>query len=295
MRQLLRDPRAATGLAIVLGLVTLALAAPLIAPFDPLSQVDFVRDRLLPPFAVGLDCLPRWLGTDQLGRDVLSRLVYGARISLAVGVLAALVSASLGTGLGAAAAIGGPRVDRVIMALADAALALPRLVLLLALVALARPSTVLIIVILGATGWMPVARLARAEMRGVLTRPYAAAARAAGVGPLRLLWRHVLPNALTPVLVATALAVGNAVTLEAGLAFLGLGIPAPAPSWGNMIATGRDALVQAPWVATLPGFAVALAVIGFNLLADGIRDQLDPRTRRWGDGRRGEPEKDVRT
>jgi len=161
MRQLLRDPRAATGLAIVLGLVTLALAAPLIAPFDPLSQVDFVRDRLLPPFAVGLDGLPRWLGTDQLGRDVLSRLVYGARISLAVGVLAALVSASLGTGLGAAAAIGGPRVDRVIMALADAALALPRLVLLLALVALARPSTVLIIVILGATGWMPVARLAR--------------------------------------------------------------------------------------------------------------------------------------
>jgi peptide/nickel transport system permease protein len=284
MRYLVRDPRAATGLLIVLGLVGLAAAAPLIAPFDPLGQVDFVRGRLLPPLAVGPDGLVRWLGTDQLGRDVLSRLLYGARISLTVGLLAALLSASLGTALGALAAMGGRRVDRAVVALADAALALPRLVLLLALVALVRPSTGLIIVILGVTGWMPVARLARAEMHGVMARPYAAAARAGGVGPLRLLWRHVLPNALTPVLVATALAVGNAVTLEAGLAFLGLGIPAPAPSWGNMIATGRDALVQAPWVATLPGLALAVAVIGFNLLADGLRDQLDPRTRR-GNGR----------
>lgn len=277
---LLRDRRVAVGGAVLAGLGLLALAAPWLAPFDPLDQPDVLQGRLLPPLAAGPEGAVRWLGTDQLGRDVLSRLLHGARVSLAVGGLAALLSAALGTAFGALAAAGGRRMDRVVMAATDAALALPRLVLLLALVALFRPSVALIVLVLGVTGWMPVARLARAEMHGVLARPYAAAARAGGVGPLRLLLRHVLPNALTPVLVATALAVGNAITLEAGLAFLGLGIPAPAPSWGNMIATGRDALVQAPWLATLPGLAVALAVVGCNLLADGLRDQLDPRTRR---------------
>jgi peptide/nickel transport system permease protein len=250
-----------------------------VAPFDPVAQGDVVRTRLVAPLAAGPDGAIRWLGTDQLGRDVLSRLLHGARISLLVGLLAALLSAALGTALGAVAALGRSWVDRAVMALTDAALALPRLVLLLALVALFQPSTAVIVLVLACTGWMPVARLARAEMRGVLVRPYAAAARAAGVGQLRLLGRHLLPNSLTPILVATALGVGNAITLEAGLAFLGLGIPAPAPSWGNMIATGRDALVQAPWLATVPGLAVALAVVGCNLLADGLRDQLDPRTR----------------
>ena len=278
--RLLHDPRVAAGAVIIGALALLAFLAPWLAPFDPLDQPELLRSRLLPPLAAGPEGAPRWLGTDQLGRDVLSRLLHGARVSLAVGALAALLSAAIGTTLGALAAAGGRRLDRVVMTATDAALALPRLVLLLALVALFQPSAVLIVLVLGVTGWMPVARLARAEMQGVMTRPYAAAARAAGVGPLRLLLRHVLPNALTPVLVATALAVGNAITLEAGLAFLGLGIPAPAPSWGNMIATGRDALVQAPWLATLPGLAVALAVVGCNLLADGLRDQLDPRTAR---------------
>jgi peptide/nickel transport system permease protein len=258
----------------------LALAAPWIAPFDPVAQADVVSTRLVSPFVSGPDGMVRWLGTDQLGRDVLSRLLHGARISLVVGFLAALLSALIGTALGAVAALGRRWLDRAVMALTDAALALPRLVLLLALVALFQPGTAVIVLVLAFTGWMPVARLARAEMRAVLVRPYAAAARAAGVGPLRLLGRHLLPNALTPILVATALGVGNAITLEAGLAFLGLGIPAPAPSWGNMIATGRDALVQAPWVATIPGIAVALAVVGCNLLADGIRDWMDPRTQR---------------
>jgi peptide/nickel transport system permease protein len=275
--RLLRDRRVAAGVLILGALALFALLAPRLAPFDPLDQPELLRSRLLPPLAAGPDGARRWLGTDQLGRDVLSRLLHGARVSLVVGGLAALLSAVLGTGLGALAAAGGRRLDRLVMTLTDAALALPRLVLLLALVALFQPSAALIVLVLGVTGWMPVARLARAEMRAVLVRPYAAAARAAGLGPTRLLLRHVLPNALTPVLVATALAVGNAITLEAGLAFLGLGIPAPAPSWGNMIATGRDALVQAPWLATLPGLAVATAVVGCNLLADGLRDRLDPR------------------
>jgi len=277
---LARDRRIAVGGAVLAGMAVVALAAPWVAPFDPVAQGDVVRERLVAPLASGPDGAVRWLGTDQLGRDVLSRLLHGARISLVVGCLAALLSAVIGTALGAVAALGRSWVDRAVMALTDAALALPRLVLLLALVALFQPSTVVIVLVLALTGWMPVARLARAEMRGVLVQPYAAAARAAGVGHLRLLGRHLLPNALTPLLIATALGVGNAITLEAGLAFLGLGIPAPAPSWGNMIATGRDALVQAPWVATIPGLAVALAVVGCNLVADGLRDQLDPRTAR---------------
>jgi peptide/nickel transport system permease protein len=136
-----------------------------------------------------------------------------------------------------------------------------------------------VVAVLGATGWMPVARLARAELLGAQARPYAEAARAAGAGRGRLLLRHLLPNALTPLIVTTALGVGNAITLEAGLSFLGLGIPAPAPSWGNMIASGRDALVQAPWVATLPGLAVVAAVVACSLIGDGIRDALDPRSR----------------
>jgi peptide/nickel transport system permease protein len=277
MTRLLRDPRIATGAVIVSGLLLTALLAPWLAPFNPIAQGNVAATRFVAPLAAGPDGVVRWLGTDQLGRDMLSRLLYGARVSLTVGFLAAFLSAVLGTLLGALAAAGGPHADRAVVGVTDAALALPRLVLLLALVALVPPNAVLIVLVLGLTGWMPVARLARAEMMAVLARPYAAAARMTGIGRVRLLVRHVIPNALTPVLIATALAVGNAITLEAGLAFLGLGIPAPAPSWGNMIATGRDALVQAPWVATIPGLAVALAVVGTNLLADGLRDRLDPR------------------
>jgi peptide/nickel transport system permease protein len=274
---LLRDRRVVVGGSLLLLLGTAGLLAPWLAPLDPLSQPDILRTRFLAPLTVGPDGVTRWLGTDQLGRDLLSRLLYGARVSLAVGVLATLLAALIGTGVGAAAALFRGATERALMALTDAALALPRIVLLLALVALFEPGTVLIVLVLGATGWMPVARLARAELQAALARPYAEAARAAGSGRSRLLVRHLLPNALTPLIVATALGVGNAITLEAGLSFLGLGIPAPAPSWGNMIASGRDALVQAPWVATLPGLAVVAAVVGCSLVGDGLRDALDPK------------------
>jgi peptide/nickel transport system permease protein len=275
---LLRDRRIAVGGGLLLALSLAALLAPWLAPLDPLAQPDILRTRYLAPFTPGPDGITRWLGTDQLGRDLLSRLLYGARISLTVGLLAALLAAVLGTGIGAAAALWRGTVERVLMGLTDAALALPRLVLLLALVALFQPGVALVVLVLGATGWMPVARLARAELLSTLAHPYVEAARSAGAGRGRLLFRHLLPNALTPLIVATALGVGNAITLEAGLSFLGLGIPAPAPSWGNMIASGRDALVQAPWVATLPGLAVVAAVVGCSLVGDGIRDLLDPRS-----------------
>lgn len=276
LRRALRDPRLATGGAILLLFAVAALAAPWLAPQDPLAQHDILRTRFLDPLTRGPDGATRWLGTDQLGRDLLSRLLFGARISLSVGVMAALLAAALGVLVGSTAALARGRTERLLMALTDAALALPRLVLLLALVALVQPSFLLVVLVLGVTGWMPVARLARAEMLAALGRPYAEAARVAGAGGWRLFRRHLLPNAATPLIVATALGVGNAITLEAGLAFLGLGVPAPAPSWGNMIASGRDALVQAPWIALLPGLAVVAAVVACNLVGDGLRDVMDP-------------------
>ncbi len=268
------------GLGILGFMAVLALLAPVVAPADPLAQPDVLLTRFLPPFAHGPDGTTHWLGTDRFGRDLLSRFLYGARVSLGVGGLAVALSIGVGAAVGALAATGGALVDRTLMAMTDAALALPRLVLLLVLVTLWEPSMPLVVLVLGLTGWMSVARLTRAEVKGALARPYVEAARAGGVGRARLLWRHLLPSARTPILVAASLGVGNAIMLEAGLSFLGLGIPAPAPSWGNMIAGGRDALVHAPWVATLPGLGVALTVVGCNLLGDGARDALDPRTRR---------------
>jgi len=275
-RALLRDGRTASGVAILLALTAIATLAPLLSPLDPLAQHDVLHTRLLAPLVEGPDHVTHWLGTDQLGRDLLARLVYGARISLTVGLLAVAVSLAVGGAVGFIAALTGGVIDRTLMAATDAALMFPRITLLLALVALWQPSLPLVVLVLGFTGWMGIARLARAEARGVLAQPFVEAARAAGVGPTRLLLRHVAPNALTPLLVAAALGVGNAITLEAGLAFLGLGVPAPAPSWGNMIAAGRDALINAPWVATFPGLAIVFAVVGCNLLADGLRDVLDP-------------------
>jgi peptide/nickel transport system permease protein len=269
---MLGDRSALIGSGILLLLVLIAALATVVAPFDPLAQPDILRDRFLAPLASG-----HWLGTDQLGRDLLSRVIYGARISLTVGLLAVAVSLLLGGVIGFVAAAAGGAIEQVLMAATDTALMFPRIILLLALVSLWQPSLSLVVLVLGFTGWMGIARLARAEARSVLARPFVEAARSAGVSPVRLVWRHVVPNSLAPLLVAAALGVGNAITLEAGLAFLGLGVPAPAPSWGNMISAGRDVLVNAPWVATFPGLAIVVAVIGCNLLADGLRNSLDPQ------------------
>lgn len=279
IRALLGDARSAIGLAILTGFALLGIFAPLLAPADPTLQTDVVTTRFLAPFAIGPEGIRPLLGTDALGRDLFSRLVYGARISLAVGVVAVAVSLALGVAVGVAAAMIGGVAERALMAVTDAALAMPRIVLLLVLVTLWEQSLMLVVLVLGVTGWMGVARLARAEVHGLLGRPFVEAARASGQGSIRLLVRHLLPNAATPLIVAAALGVGNAIMLEAGLSFLGLGIPAPAPSWGNMIANGRDALVNAPWVATFPGLAVALTVVACNLLGDGLRDALDPQGR----------------
>jgi peptide/nickel transport system permease protein len=279
-RPLASDPRAVAGMAILGTFLVWAVAAPLLAPADPIAQGNVLGTRFVPPLARDAGGSLHVLGTDALGRDLYSRLLYGARISLSVGILSVIVSVTLGTAIGMVSALVGGIVERALMAITDAALALPRIVLLLALASMWEQSLVLVVLVLGLTGWMTVARLVRAEVKGILQRPYMEASRAAGARRLRTMCDHVLPNAWTPVIVTAALGVGNAIMLEAGLSFLGLGIPAPAPSWGNLIANGRDALVNAPWISTIPGLTVALAVVACNLLGDGLRDTLDPRTRR---------------
>jgi peptide/nickel transport system permease protein len=191
-----------------------------------------------------------------------------------------VLSITLGVVVGAAAGFGPGAVQLPLLALTDFALALPRVVLLLVLAALWHPSAALVVIVLGLTGWMPVARLVQAEVRSLAARPFVEGAVALGLSRGRVLWRHILPNALTPVIVAAALGLGNAITLEAGLSFLGLGVQPPAPSWGNMIASGRDTLVNAPWVAAAPGIALVLVVVACTLLGDAVQDAWDPERRR---------------
>ncbi|MFI5246622.1 MAG: ABC transporter permease [Gemmatimonadales bacterium] len=201
-------------------------------------------------------------------------MMLAARVSLALGVGGSLLSAAIGTIAGALAAWRGGITDRVTMAFADALLAIPRLVLLLVCAALWRPGLLTVLVVLGATGWMGVARIVRGEVLGVRARPFVEAARALGVSHWHVLWRHVLPNAIGPAIVATTLGVGNAILLESGLSFLGLGIQPPRPSWGNMIAGGRDLIVSAPWVALAPGVALIVTVLAVTLIGDRLRDAL---------------------
>lgn len=275
MRPVLRDRRARFGLGVLALAVLLAALAPLVTTADPTLQRDVVATRFLAPFATDIHGTWHPLGTDRLGRDVWSRLVYGARISLGVGALAVLISTLLGLAVGTVAGVwsGAPR--HILLAVTDFALALPRVVLLLLLAALWQPSAALVIVVLGVTGWMSVARLVYGESRAVMTRAYVDGAHALGAGRVRVLLRHVLPNALTPALVAAALGFGNAIMLEAGLSFLGVGVQPPAPSWGSLIASGRDTLVNAPWVALAPGIALVLVVVASTMLGDAVQGARD--------------------
>jgi peptide/nickel transport system permease protein len=276
---LFRDSRARFGLAVLAIAIGIAVCAPLLAP-DPTAQRDIVATRFLPPLSVDVHDSFHLLGTDRFGRDVWARLAFGARVSLGVGLLAVLLSVAIGTAVGAAAGFWRGRIGVALLGLTDFALALPRVVLLLLLASLWQPSAALVIAVLGLTGWMTIARLVHGEVRSLSERPFVESAVALGVRGPRVLMRHILPNALTPVIVAAALGVGNAIMLEAGLSFLGLGVQPPTPSWGNLIASGRDTLVNAPWVATAPGVALVLVVVAATLLGDALRDRLDPAQRR---------------
>jgi len=292
MRSLWRDRRAAFGLAVLAIVTGAAVAGPLVSSGSPTAQQDVVATRFLRPLATDHSGSFHPLGTDRFGRDVWTRLVYGARVSLTVGVLAVLLSLVVGVVVGGVAGFWPGPVRTALLALTDFVLALPRVVLLLLLAAMARPSAVLVIAALGLTGWMSVARLVHGEVRSLAARPFVEGAVALGLSRRRVLARHILPNALTsrrrvlarhilpnaltPVIVSAALGLGNAITLEASLSFLGVGVQPPTPSWGNMIASGRDTLVNAPWVAAAPGIALVLVVVACTLLGDALQDALDP-------------------
>jgi peptide/nickel transport system permease protein len=270
------DPRERLGLALLVLLALVALGAPLLAGFDPIAQPDVVATRFTPPLTRdGLGAF-HLLGTDRFGRDVWSRLLYGARVSLLTGLLATALSVLLGIAVGLVAAVWRGWIGTGLLAATDFALALPRVVLLLLLAAFWAPSGTLVVLVLGLTGWMGIARLVYGEAATLMAQPFVLAAQGLGGSRRHIALAHVLPNSWTPVIVAAALGVGNAMSLEAGLSFLGLGVQPPAASWGSMIASGRDTLVNAPWVALAPGLALVLTVAACTLLGDGLRDRHDP-------------------
>ncbi len=269
-RRFQRHHQAVFGLVLLAALTAVTMLTPILAPFDP-DAVNLTAGRLLSPSAA------HWMGTDALGRDLLSRVLYGARISLMIGFLAVLIAITLGTAVGAAAGYAGGWSDAMLMRTVDLFLSFPRLVLLITVVALFEPSIPLIVVVLGLTGWMGVSRLVRGQVLSVREREYVQAARALGFGPGRVLGRHILPNVLTPVIVAATLGIGNAILAEAALSFLGLGVQPPTASWGNIIQSGADRIINAWWITTFPGLAIVLTVMSFNLVGDGLRDALDPR------------------
>jgi len=268
-----KNRTAVAGLIVIVALYLVALLTPLISPYDPAFQGDLLTERY-----VGLS-VQHLLGTDQYARDVLSRLLYGARISLLIGFVAVSISVTIGTLLGAIAGFIGGFVDGAIMRFVDIVISFPRLVLLITIIALFQPSIFLIIAVLGLTLWPGTARIVRGEVLSLREREFVQAATALGYSKTRIILRHLIPNALGPVIVAATLGVGNTIVLEAGLSFLGLGVQPPTPSWGSMVAAGRNVLLNAWWLSTFPGLAIVFTVLSFNLVGDGLRDALDPRLR----------------
>ncbi len=261
-----------TGLAIVLVMAALALFAPFLCPFDP-AALD-----LSAPLAPPSELHP--FGTDALGRDVLSRMLYGGRVSLWVGFVAVGISLVIGLVLGLAAGYFGGWVDEIIMRGVDIMLCFPSFFLILAVIAFLEPSLFNIMVVIGLTSWMSVARLVRAETLSLKSREYVAASLLAGASSARIIIRHILPNALSPVLVSATLGVAGAILVESSLSFLGLGVQPPSPSWGNMLMEGKDTLEIAPWLSLYPGIAILVTVLGYNLLGEGLRDYFDPRLKK---------------
>ncbi len=268
-----RNKLALTGSILVVILFTVAIFAPLLAPYE----YDFIdRNHILePPSRTHI------LGTDDLGRDLLSRMLYGARISLAVGFVAVGISTIIGILIGSIAGYYGGLLDRLNMRIVDVMLSIPTFFLILAVIAFIGPSIWNIMFIIGLTSWMGVARLVRAEFLSLKKREYVLAAKAIGASDIRIIFRHMLPNSLAPIIVSAVLGVASAVLLESSLSFLGLGVQPPYPSWGNILTTGQANIEIAWWLSVFPGLAILLTVLSYNLLGEGLRDALDPRL--WGE------------
>ena len=274
-RRFVWNPAALAGMAILLVVVGTALAAPLVAPHDPAKQ-SLLR-RFTPPVwqAGGNPSYP--LGTDQVGRDVLSRIVHGARISLLVGVSAVVVSVLIGVTAGLVSGFMGGKVDTVIGTVVDVNLSFPQILLALGFVAALGPSLVTIIVVIGLTGWERYVRVVRSEVMALREKEFIEAARAIGVGRPRIIFRHILPNTVSSIVVLSTLQVAQAILTESALSFLGVGSGRAYPTWGQMISLGRDFVTVAWWLPTLPGLAILLTVLAINLVGDRLRDALDPR------------------
>jgi peptide/nickel transport system permease protein len=271
LRRFRGRPAAMLGFVVIALFIVVAVAAPLIAPFDPVAT-SWTAIRKAPS-------MQHWMGTDENGRDVLSRVVFGARASLLAGVVSVLIAAGVGVPVGLLAGFAGGRVDAVIGRAIDAMLACPFLILAIALAAFLGPALSNAMVAIGVTAAPVFARVARSATMDTMTHDYVEAARAVGNPPWRVALRHVAPNIVPPVLVQATLAIALAIIAEASLSFLGLGQQPPAPSWGSMLNSAQRFLTQAPWLAVFPGAAIFLAVLAFNLVGDGLRDALDPRRR----------------
>jgi len=266
-----RNQLALAGGVVVVFVAVLALLAPAIAPMDP-NRPD-VKKILDSPSG------RHPLGTDQLGRDVLSRMLYGARVSLAVGFVSVGIATVIGIALGSAAGYHGGTIDAMVMRLVDLMLVFPRFFLLLAVLGFLRPSIWTIMAVIGLTGWMSVARLVRAEFLSLREREFVLWSQSIGASAFRIIWRHILPNAIAPVLVAITLGIPAAILAESGLSFLGLGVQPPHATWGNILSEGKDAIEIGWWLSVYPGLAILITVLSYNLLGEGIRDALDPRLR----------------
>ncbi len=267
--RLQRNRMAMTGLILVLGLFVVSIFAPWLAPYDP-NQIDLKQVLMSPSHA-------HLLGTDTLGRDVLSRIIYGARVSLKVGFVAVGLATLIGLLVGAVAGYYGGWVDAILMRLVDLMLCFPTFFLILAVIAILQPSIYNIMAVIGLTSWMGVARLVRAEFLSLREREFVTAARALGASDTRLILRHMLPNALAPVMVSATLGVAGAILTESALSFLGLGVQPPTPSWGNILTAGKDNIEIAWWLSVFPGLAILVTVMSYNLLGEGIREAIDPR------------------
>ena len=266
-----KDTLALSGCSIVICLFIISLLAPFISPYDP-TEID-AGNVLAPPSSA------HFFGTDDLGRDVFSRVLMGTGISLKVGFFAVGISAVIGILLGALAGYYGKWVDAIIMRFVDTMLCFPSFFLIITLIALFEPSIWIIMIVIGATNWMGVARLIRAEFLSLKQRDFVLAARASGARDLRIIFAHILPNALAPVLVYATLGIASAILIESSLSFLGIGVQPPTPSWGNILTGGKDNIEIAWWLSLFPGMAILITVLGYNLLGEGIRDSLDPRLR----------------
>ncbi len=276
-RRFRRNKLSLIGLMMVLLMTIIALLAPLISPYDPVA-ID-VHNVFSPPSKEHL------FGTDELGRDVLSRMIWGSRVSLQVGILAVGIAIVIGVVFGSVAGYYGGKIDSIIMRFVDIMLAFPTLFLILAVISILEPSIYNIMIIIGFTGWMDVARLVRAEFLTLRERDFVLAAKASGASNIRLIFGHILPNALSPVLVAGTFGIAGAILIESGLSFLGLGVQPPNPSWGNMITSGKDNIEIAWWLSLFPGLAILITVLSYNLVGEGLRDAIDPRLWEAEEGR----------